>query len=185
MDMMLKGQLLIATTELLDPNFVRTVILVIEHTENGAHGLVLNRPTDALVTDIAEQVFREPFEWAKPIHLGGPVPGPVTILHTCAERADLEILAGVYSSIDASKLQQLLRQRTEPAVIVANYAGWGAGQLEAEIEEGSWLAVQASAAHVFRPAESDLWAELFKEASAATLAEMLKLRALPADPRWN
>ncbi len=131
----LKGQLLVATSDLLDSNFFQTVILLFEHNDEGAAGVVLNRPIEASITDIAEQVFEAPFDWDKPIHLGGPVPGPLMILHQVSELADQEIMPGLYSTIEAQKVQEALRQRLEPSLIVANYAGWGPGQLETEISE--------------------------------------------------
>ena len=74
----LKGHLLVAARGLLDPNFARTVILMLGHGPEGAAGLVLNRPTDPrTIGEIAEQVFEEEIDWDKPIHLGGPVAGPL------------------------------------------------------------------------------------------------------------
>ena len=76
----LKGHLLVATRGLLDPNFTRTVILILGHGPEGAAGLVLNRPTDKTIGEVAEQVFEEEIDWDKPIHIGGPVPGPLVVL---------------------------------------------------------------------------------------------------------
>jgi putative transcriptional regulator len=182
----LKGHLLVATPELLAPFFTRTVILMFEHSEEGAAGVVLNRPTEATVTDLSEQVFEERFEWAKPIHLGGPVPGPLMVIHTVEGLSDREILGGVYSSIDASHVQQVIRGRTEPSLIVANYAGWGPGQLESEIAEGSWSSAPATAEHVFWAGAEDLWDAVIKQIHAAPpLAGLLGLRNVPEDPTVN
>ena len=120
----LKGQLLVATTQLLDPNFGRTVVLILEHNDEGAVGVILNRPTQARVTDLAGQGFDESTDWDKPIHLGGPVPGTVLVLHAVEELSDVEILPGVYSTAEASKIQQLISRQAEPSLILANYAGW-------------------------------------------------------------
>src|SRR5262249_40524889 len=94
----LKGHLLVATPELLAPIFTHSVILMLDHSEGGAAGLIINRPTEATVTAIAEQVFEEASDWDKPISLGGPVPGPMVVLHTVEELADQEVLPGVYST---------------------------------------------------------------------------------------
>jgi putative transcriptional regulator len=181
----LKGHLLIASPNLLAPFFTRTVILMLEHTEDGALGVVLNRPTDATVADIAEQVLQERVEWSKPILLGGPVPGPLMVLHTDEDLADQEVLPGVYSSIDAAKIQQLLRGQPEPALVVANYAGWGPGQLEGEFDVDSWLTLPATAEHVFWAGEIDLWDVVAQAANTTKLSEFLRIRQVPPDPRLN
>ncbi|MBX6316498.1 MAG: YqgE/AlgH family protein [Isosphaeraceae bacterium] len=183
----LKGHLLIAAPSLLDPNFVRTVLLMLEHNEEGAAGIILNRPTDAEVTQIISQVFpdQEEFEWDKAIHLGGPVPGPLMVIHTMADLADQEILDGVYSCIDATKVQEIIRRRAEPSLIVANYAGWGPGQLEAEMEQDSWLTLPASVEHIFWSEAGDLWDGIVKQIHSARLAQLLGIRHFPADPSVN
>ena len=181
----LKGQLLVATTQLLDPNFARTVVLILEHNDEGAVGVILNRPTQARVTDLAGQGFEESTDWEKPIHLGGPVAGTVLVLHEVEELSDVEILPGVYSTAEASKIQQLIRSQAEPSLILANYAGWRAGQLETEIEEDSWLTCPATPRHVFSDDPAELWESLVREINAAELTRMLGLRDVPDDPTLN
>jgi putative transcriptional regulator len=181
----LKSHLLVASPSLLTPFFSRTVILMLQHTEEGAMGVVLNRPTEATITDISEQVLQEHFESDKPIHLGGPVPGPLMAIHTLEGLADQEIFAGVYTSIEASKVQQLIREQAEPSLIVANYAGWGPGQLEGEIEEDSWLSCLATQDHVFWAAGQDLWTAVVKKINASKLPEFLGLKGMPEDPNLN
>lgn len=181
----LKGQLLIATPHLIAPFFTRSVILMLEHNEDGAMGVVLNHPTDATVTDIAEPVFQEGFEWDKPLVLGGPVPGPLMVIHSEAGLADQEVLDGVYTSIEAGKVQVLIRQRIEPSLIVANYSGWGPGQLEGEFDLDSWLTLPASAELTFWTGVKELWDFVVKAVNARKLSEFLGLRDVPADPSLN
>jgi putative transcriptional regulator len=181
----LKGYLLVATPNLLDPNFARTVLLMLEHTAEGAVGIVLNRPTEATVADISEQVLDEKLDWEKPIGLGGPVPGPLMVVHGLESLSDQEIFTGLYSTAEAAKLQQLLRQRVEPSVLVANYAGWGPGQLEREIEEGSWSSLPATIEHVFESDASELWDQVSDEAESTPLTEILGVRQIPPDPSVN
>jgi len=181
----LKGQLLVAAPQLNDPNFTRTVLLMFEHTEDGAAGLVLNRPTEATVTDLSEQVFDQAFTWEKAINLGGPVAGPLLILHGLEEQADQEILPGVYSTFISSKIQHLIRRRVEPSLVIANCAGWGPGQLEGEIEREAWLSMPARPDHVFRDGAEDLWEAALKQIKAADLSRFFGVRALPLDPTLN
>jgi putative transcriptional regulator len=181
----LKGHLLVATQDLLDPNFARTVLLMLEHTDEGAVGIILNRPTEASVTDIAEQVLGEDFEWDKPIRLGGPVAGPLIMLHTQEALGDQEILDGLFTTADAEKLESLLRERPEPSVVVANYAGWGPGQLEREMAEGSWVTTPATSDQVFLAECAELWDDTVRNMHTTSISEMLKLRAVPPDPTLN
>src|ERR1700761_8195715 len=99
----LKGHLLVAHPGLLDPNFARSVLLMFEHNKEGAAGVILNRPTVATVSDISEQVFSERFEWDKPLTLGGPVLGPLMVIHDTASLGDQEVLDGLFTTIDEAK----------------------------------------------------------------------------------
>lgn len=181
----LKGQLLVATPELLAPIFTRGVILMLDHSGGGAAGVILNRPTEATVTAIAEQVFEEASDWDKPIHLGGPVPGPLLLLHTVEDLADLEVLPGVFSTTDAAKVRDLVRRKVEPSLTVANYAGWSAGQLESEIAMGSWVTLPARPELVFWDGAGDLWKRVMNEVNGRWLTDLLGGRRPPDDPRLN
>ena len=105
----LKGHLLIASPDLDAPFFTRTVILMLEHGAEGALGVVINRPTEATVTDIAQKIFEdEPFEWDKTISLGGPVAGPLMVIHTDEEQADpLKFLQSALGNVGAADLTAL------------------------------------------------------------------------------
>jgi len=103
----LKGHFLVASTSLDDPNFARAVLLIIEHTDEGAAGVILNRPTGATIAEIAEKVFDEPDDWDKPIHLGGPVPGPLMALHDLAHLGDQEVI----DACDEFRLRMIFTRR--------------------------------------------------------------------------
>jgi putative transcriptional regulator len=181
----LKGHLLVATPQLLAPIFARSVILMLDHSGEGAAGLILNRPTEADVASIAEQVFEEASDWDKPISLGGPVPGPLIMLHAVEEFADQTILPGVFSTVDADKVRALVRSKAEPSLTVANYSGWSSGQLEGEIATGSWVTLPARPALVFWDGAGDLWKAVTKEYNGRRLTDLLGIRGLPEDPRVN
>ena len=184
----LKGQLLVASPDLQAPFFARTVILMCEHSAKGAMGLVLNRSTEATIRDVAEQVLNRPLDWDKPIHIGGPVNGPLVVLHGDSALADHHIFGNVYSSIEASKVQMLLQRQPEPSLVVANYAGWGPGQLEREMSEDSWLVLPASADLVFRNSETcddELWQQVVRKIRTAELRRVTGLKDLPDDPSQN
>jgi putative transcriptional regulator len=181
----LKGHLLIATPQLLAPIFARSVILMLEHNEEGAMGVIVNQPINTTITDLAGKIFEEGFEWDKPLHLGGPVPGPLMVLHTLEELADQVILPGIGHTLEASRVQEIIRQRPEPSLIIANYSGWGPGQLEGEFDWDSWLTLPATPDRVFWTGEKNLWKVVVNEVNAKKLSEFLKLREMPPDPSMN
>lgn len=181
----LKGHLLIATPELIAPVFTRSVILMIDHDENGAMGVILNRPTDATTSDLPEEIVGPEFDGNKPLHLGGPVSGPLMILHALADLADREVVPGVFLTLDATKARELLISKAEPSLIVVNYSGWSAGQLESEFDRDSWLTLPATLDHVFDGREDDLWKSVVGQVSAKTLSDFLGVRHIPPDPTMN
>ena len=97
----LKGHLLIATPQLNSPLFARSVILMLEHNDQGAMGVIVNQPINTMITDLAGKIFEEDFEWNKPLHLGGPVPGSLIILHAREDLGDYEIIPGVFVTLEA------------------------------------------------------------------------------------
>jgi putative transcriptional regulator len=182
----LKGRLLIAKPRLVDPNFHRTVLLMLEHSDTGALGVILNRPTPATVSELSEQILEEPTDWEKTIHLGGPVAGPMMVLHTVSELADQTVRDGLYTTIDATKINELIRARVEPSRLLANYSGWGPGQLESEIEHDSWYTCDADPDEIFDPDhDAGLWDRLVKRIHHATLENVTGFEHWPDDPRSN
>ncbi len=185
MDNSLKGQFLVASPTLETPFFSKTVILMFEHNEQGAMGVVLNKPTQATVADVAEQVFSESLDWDKQIHLGGPVPGPLLVVHTLPHLADQMLIDGVFSSFEPSKVEAILRAREHPCLVMANYSGWGPGQLENEMAENSWLTWPATGDLVFADEHADLWNEVVRQIRGAQLKEMFHVEHVPNDPTFN
>lgn len=182
----LKGQLLIATPHLESPLFSRSVVLLLEHSEEeGAKGIILNLPTSATMTDLAGKLFDEDFIWDKPLHLGGPVAGPLLVLHTQHDMADLEVASGVYLALDAMKSQHLISHETEPSLVIANFSGWAPGQLEDELSQEVWLTTPADTAHIFLDDDQDLWQTSLREIKADKLKRILNLRVQPVDPSLN
>ena len=178
----LRGQLLVAGPALEDPNFRRTVILVGEHGDDGAMGVVLNRPTTVTVAD-AVPPLADLVEDGDVVHLGGPVqPQAVVVLadFVDAGQADDVVLDSVGflpgEIEDAASVGPLRALR-----VFAGYAGWSPGQLEEELEDGSWLVLPAVAGDVFGSAPERLWSEVLRRQGGA----LAVLALLPDDPRVN
>jgi len=177
----LKGYFLIASPKLMDPNFARTVVLLMQHDENGAMGVILNRPLSITVREACAQSAEVDCDVEAPLYAGGPCEGPLLALHTSAEFGDNEVLDGVWFVMERHQMEALLRDAPEPVKFIANYSGWGSGQLEAEIAEGSWLALPATQNQIFAPEES-LWDKLITQ---ATLGQWVKPDQIPDDPSLN
>jgi putative transcriptional regulator len=179
----LEGQFLLASPKLLDPNFKGTVVLLVEHNDNGALGLVINRPTGKTVRELWRQVGESPCESQEPVHLGGPVSGPVMAIHTAKDLAEMELVSGVFFAAKKQNLDALVRCDEHFKLFVGN-SGWGPGQLEHEIEQGAWKTVPANLEDIF-DASDDLWQRLMRRALRGILPEMLRIKHVPLDPSLN
>ncbi|MBN2475977.1 MAG: YqgE/AlgH family protein [Pirellulales bacterium] len=179
-----QGHLLIASPQLLDPNFVQTVTLLLRHNAEGALGVVLNRPTCKTVKELWQELGQGECPCEQPVYLGGPVSGPLLAVHTDVFLAEGEILPQLYLAASKEKLDDLVHHATPPFKLFVGNAGWGAGQLEKEFEMGGWLTLPATTELVFYQGE-DLWDQVAKRAGGSALREMLKLKHVPDDPSLN
>lgn len=180
----LKGMLLVATPPLVDDNFDRSVVLLLEHTADGALGLVLNRPE-------AQEVAGTLRSWA--IHVtppgvlfgGGPVQRDALIGLARAEPAEAtEHWAPVLGPIGTVDLA------ADPADVGADlthlrvfrgYAGWGPGQLEGELEAGAWIVADAHPYDAFSPQPEELWRAVLRRQGG----RLSWLANFPDDPQLN
>jgi putative transcriptional regulator len=173
-----RAHLLIASPRLQDPNFVKAVVLLIQHDKSGAMGLILNRPLPTSVREAVAPLLGDAFGMELPLHLGGPCEGPLMVLHGRSEAA-AELIPGVSFTTDREEIEQLMEVPGPPLKFFAGYSGWTSEQLEAEIEEGAWLLRPANASHVYE-VRSDLWSRLMTELTAG-----LDPRQIPDDPSVN
>lgn len=180
----LNGHFLIAAPALMDPNFVRSVILIIQHGSQGTMGVILNRPLKRTIGEAWQQVADIPIDNAQPLHEGGPCPGPLIAIHQLAAFSELEVLSNVSVAISSESVTSLARQNIQPAKFIFGNAGWAGGQLEAEIHEGAWLLLPATPESVFAPAEG-LWLKLTREASRRAAAPSIPSIVIPEDPHLN
>jgi putative transcriptional regulator len=178
----LKGRLLVATPALFDPNFRRTVVLVGEHGEEGAMGLVLNRPSDVTVGDAVPPLASVAGADSL-VYVGGPVqPEAVLVL---AEFDDPEAAATiVVGDVGFASSEGELGDMaglTRRARVFAGYSGWGPGQLEAELEEESWLVEPADGVDLFPEAGDDLFGAVLRRKGGTYRV----LALMPEDPSTN
>jgi putative transcriptional regulator len=177
----LRGHLLVAGPGLIDPNFRRTVVLVGEHGEEGAMGVVLNRPSGIEVEEAVPPLI-DLDGVDDVVFVGGPVqPQAIVVLGDFAEpeRAGVLVFGSIGflpGEIEPTEIGELSRAR-----VFAGYAGWGAGQLEGELDEGSWIVEPAAPADVFTDAPNQLWSDVLRRKGGAFSV----LALMPDDPRVN
>ena len=177
----LAAHLLISSAGLHDPNFRHTVVLIAAHDDEGAVGVVLNRSTDYRVADTVPPLAELTGEDAK-LFEGGPVQPTQPVLLAELKgtaQADLPVLGNIgfiTGDVDEAVRPSILRAR-----VYAGYSGWGAGQLEGELEEGTWIVEPALPEDVFTEEPRALWRQVLERKGGA----YRRIAMVPKDPRVN
>ncbi len=162
-----KGKFLVARPDLLDPNFAHTVVLLFDYGEHGAAGVIVNRPTEALLQDLLPET-EGAGQVAGKVYLGGPVlPQGVLVLMRAASAPEeaRAVFDDVYVSADRDLLDRLAKDGGTFRVY-AGYAGWGPGQLDWEIRKGGWALVPADAEAVFGDDPMAVWRKMLRRATS-------------------
>ena len=180
----LSGQLLVASSDLTESLFARSVVLVIDHDPGGAFGLILNRPGEDRLGEIWKRTIHEPCPVDLPVMIGGPLHGPLMAVHADPALSDREILAGVHFSAHKDLLTALVAAATLPMRVFSGYSGWGPGQLDSELATGSWAVAHATADLVFSEAET-LWRRVSAAIFDGMLIETLRIKHVPEKPWHN
>jgi putative transcriptional regulator len=172
----LKGSLLVATPALVDPNFRRTVVLVAEHGEAGAMGVVLNRPSETAVAEAIPELVSFAGD-EEPVFVGGPVAVDSLLALAEVEEPDetLELVVGAVGFVQDLEVPAL-RGR-----VFVGYAGWSPGQIEAELDEESWIVVPAEPDDVFSDDPDELWSSVLRRQGGP----LALLSSMPPDPSLN
>ncbi len=177
-----RGQLLVAGPAMYDPNFRRTVILVGEHSRDGAMGIVLNRPSEASVAEAVPGLVALAGEDG-PVHVGGPVePAGVTVLAEFDDPDDAAtILFGAVGFAAGDADMALLAGATGRVRVFAGYAGWAPGQLESELERDDWILAEPDPEDVFSIETIGLWSTVLRRKGG----RFELLARMPLDPSVN
>jgi len=176
------GRFLISEPFMGDPNFQRTVVLLVEHNTEGSLGFVMNRQLSALLHDLVEDA---PY-CAAPVFMGGPV--EQNTLHFVHRRGDLpgarEVVEGLYWSGDLEQLKLMIEDGEVDAkeiLFFVGYSGWSPGQLDTELERKSWIVAPENIDFVFTDDYEELWQEILRN-----MGEKYKVISnYPIDPRLN
>jgi putative transcriptional regulator len=195
MDESLRGKFLIAAKHLRDGNFFKAIVLMLEHNEEGAMGLVINRPMDVSLSEALSKHFEFPTS-DHPLFCGGPVEtNALLILHNSTDH-DQEhdsIVPGVFvgtspdifdkvvSSVGQEEDGQTEQDADFRFRIFAGYSGWSAGQLEFEVGRGDWLSVKADSRHVFEHDPYEAWENVM----ATFYKDHRLFPDQPPSPEWN
>jgi putative transcriptional regulator len=189
----LEGHLLIASPNMGDPRFHRAVILMLHHDEQGAMGVVLNRPIPrqaAAIASLLGETLPGPIPTTEAdFHVGGPVAGPLIVLQGLPDQD------GSPGPEDASpgrifvvekqdQLRHLIDNTDSSLQFYVGHAGWNEGQLENEVAEGAWLTLPASVDFVFGENE-DMWVAAMRDVGRAFYRNVLGVRHFPDDPAAN
>ena len=172
----LRGQLLVATPTLLDPNFARSVVLIAEHGDGGAMGLVLNRPSDTSVEQAVPELAQLSGD-DQPVFVGGPVSTDSVLALAEVEDPDdaSELVLGDVGFVQDPSVS------ARRGRIFVGYAGWSAGQIEAELDEEAWIVVPAEADDVFSDEPDGLWSAVLRRQGGP----LALLATMPPDPSLN
>lgn len=179
------GMLLVATPALLDPNFVATVVLLLDVDDEGALGVVLNRPSPVAVAEVLEP-WGEAVAEPEVVFQGGPVGTEAALAVALLRDPDDEPVGfrGVHGRLGLLDLDtplELLAGSLDQVRIFAGYAGWGPGQLADEVDEGSWYVVPAQDSDAFRDDTEMLWRDVLRRQPG----ELAWHSTRPVDPDLN
>ncbi|MGE3316012.1 MAG: YqgE/AlgH family protein [Planctomycetaceae bacterium] len=188
MSQSLRGHFLIAGKRLRDSNFFKTVVLMVEHGDEGAMGLVVNRPSSVSVAHALSEHFQLP-DTNDQVYVGGPVePSALFILHNAAELDENErpVIPGLFVGSSAAVFESVVRSSAEgnPNLrfrIFSGCAGWGPDQLEGELSRGDWYHHPADSDFLFHDDPYQVWDLMMQKVHETNRI----LPADPANPEWN
>ena len=184
----LQGSFLIAANHLRDSNFYRSVVLMLDHNDQGAMGLVINRPSAMTIGKALSQHGSIAGADA-PVFVGGPVePTSLFILHNCMAlgKNDQEVAPGIFLAGSENSFEEVVRNGRKPEAgvkfrLICGYSGWGEGQLESELARGDWAIQSADGALILEEDPYGLWEVCTRRLQRAN-------RVLPhnvRNPDWN
>jgi len=181
------GSVIAAAPDMLDPNFMHTVVLIIQHTAEGAYGLVINRPASITVDKLMPDhplLGREKF----PIFAGGPVGlDTLQFVHRAGDEVPggLDLGDGLFLGGELDALSKFLVDSGEKAQrfvrMIVGYSGWGGGQLDHELATGSWLPAALDPDWLFHADPQATWRRVIRSLGG----EAAGLENLPPDVSWN
>ncbi len=178
-----KGIFLVAKPGMQDPRFQRTVVLLLAHSDQGTLGVIINRPTEILLSRVLPNL-QIPVADEHTLFFGGPVGMDMLIFlmrSSAPPKHGSQVMTDVYYSADRETLEELLKQRQDQHQLrlYLGHSGWAPGQLATEIARGDWLLARASSVTVFQKDLPTIWPQLIEQRPGP---EMLIKNTLPGIP---
>lgn len=185
----IEGKALVASPYLTERNFLRSVVYILRHNENGAFGLILNRPTELTVGDLMSRLSDDQPANAEPIYCGGPVEAPLLIVHDRSSAGETEgfefsSALGLHVTTDQDDIFDIWEKQDCRYRCFDGYSGWSPGQLESELKAGGWLVWDASPDTVFADPEP-MWKRAVQQIGREILAVQIEPSRMPIDPAAN
>ena len=180
----LQGNCLLASPFMDDPNFYRSVIYLVRHSEDHSFGLVLNRPTDFQLHKVVSMVCDLECVHQGPLYCGGPVDGPLVALHDQMDIGGEECIDGLKICSDQGELEKLFVRQNARLKLFDGFSAWGPNQLDEELETGSWLVTDIDLDLVMS-VDAEIWEGLIRRIGQNILSVDEKISDLPIDPQWN
>jgi putative transcriptional regulator len=181
-----QGHLLIASQDLLDPNFAKTVVLIAAHSDEGALGLIVNRESSMPLQQVWSQVSQSQCLRQGNVRQGGPVTGTLMALHDQRPLANLVVTDDLFVATELSAMELLAASDEGEAIFYIGHSGWGPGQLENELADGSWLVLPATPEYVFGEFDTTAaWKHAMTEFGRRQIHAVVPIKHVPDDPRAN
>jgi putative transcriptional regulator len=180
----LQGHFLAANPHQLTPDFIEAVVLVVEHDDRGAIGVIVNCPRDQSEGIWQRRSTKRRWPEEPRLYFGGPVTGPLMAVHADGALAGIEILPGVFFEGEEEHVFTLMPSTEQPYKAFTGCVRWRPRQLEYEVEYGIWRAIPATAAEIFSN-EDNLWERLSRQAFDSLLKDMCNVKYIPSDASLN
>lgn len=178
----LQGLALVASPYLTDQNFLRSVVYMLNHDADGAMGLILNRPTNVSIQDLLDQLAEKHVDNDSPVYCGGPVDGMLTMLQS----VEINERCLIACATDQDRILTVCEENRPDHKyrVFDGYAGWGPGQLEAELQGGGWITWDLNPEDVFSDPD-EIWQMAIHRIGRDILAGGIDISKMQQDPACN
>jgi putative transcriptional regulator len=180
----LEGHLLVASPHLRGDNFCQTVIMLLQHDENGAFGVVLNRPSNETVSGLMSKLGVADCQAGGRILVGGPVSGALIALHSNPKCSEHSLPGGIHLASQKGLIFELASETPEFVRFFVGHAAWRDGQLETELAEGLWHVLPCNWSAIESLPADELWSMAVREVGQQVY-DTLGVPRSPVDPAWN
>jgi len=179
-----EGQSILAAPSMDDPNFSQSVVYMVRHTPEDAIGLVINRPSSVRIQQVIKSMLDIDLDCQSPLFRGGPVDGPLVLIHDQPDASDLSVAEDIFLSSDAHHIQEVIANPDATFRLIDGFAGWGPGQLEEEFETGCWLRSDIAFEDLFSDPH-DLWKRLIYRVGEHVISRGKPSLRKPSRASWN